>query len=138
MAFLCRQPNQRILILTLETGTRSTYLTSTLLVMSLPQPEADVAKTTPVLVTLLSLIPSFSLVCIYRMYRRYTGQDLSDPGYAPTSSYSEEEVEEGEEEGEEDGEEEEDREGDGEGKREKANGKCLSHVELVDEKETCI
>ena len=45
------------------------------------------------------------------MYRRYTGQDLSDPTYAPTPSYSEEEIEEREEEEEEDGEEGEDREG---------------------------
>lgn len=71
MAFIVRQPHDRIAVIAIETGTRTTYITTLLLSHSLPKPEGDVAKTAPVLCAFLSLLPAFFVVLVYRMLHRY-------------------------------------------------------------------
>lgn len=136
IAFLSRQTHSRILVLAIESGTRTTYFTTALIVMSLPQPEADIAKSAPVLVGFLSLLPTFVLVCLYRMYRRYKGQAYGDPNYAPPSSCSDEDMEEDQNMYNEDGMLEDYNMSDD--YKDEGGEKCLPIMEVVDVKETCI
>ena len=78
VGFLCRLQTQRILVLVIETGAHTTYITCVLLDNSLAQPEADMAKTAPVLCSLLSLIPAIIIVLLFRFYKRYTGKKFTD------------------------------------------------------------
>ena len=78
VGFLCRLHAQRILVLAIETGAHTTYFTNLLLDNSLDQPEADMAKTAPVLCSMLSLIPAIIIVLLFRFYKRYTGKEFSD------------------------------------------------------------
>ena len=83
--FLCRLAPQRILVLIMDSGTHTTYFTALLLENSLTQPDADIAKTAPVLCSLLSLIPAIILVLLFRIYKRYTGKDFADVIYSTGS-----------------------------------------------------
>ncbi len=78
VSFIAQQPHQRILVTSIETGARTTFLTGILLDQSLTQPEADMAKTAPVLCTLLSLVPAIIIVIIFRVYKRYAGRDYDE------------------------------------------------------------
>ena len=86
VAFVARQPLSRILVLSLETGCRTTYITCLLLTGTFRCPECDTARTTPVLGSLLSLTPGLVAVLIYRIYSRYKGRKYLDT--ATTSATS--------------------------------------------------
>ncbi len=79
IAFLCRLGPNKMLVLGMDTGTHTTYFTALLLDNSLTQPEADIAKTAPVLCSILSLVPAIIMVLLFRIYKRYTGKDFKDP-----------------------------------------------------------
>ncbi len=74
-----------MLVLAMDTGTHTTYFTALLLDNSLSQPEADIAKTAPVLCSLLSLFPAITMVLLFRIYKRYTGKDFKDPVFVEAS-----------------------------------------------------
>ena len=77
VAFIARQPLSRIIVISIETGCRTTYITCLLLSISLTSPESDIARTTPVLGGILSLIPGLVAVLIYRGYSRYRGSNYA-------------------------------------------------------------
>ena len=66
-AFIVGLPQSRILAISVETGCRTTVVTNLLLVSSMAQPEADLAKSAPALCSLLGVVPA--LVAI--LARRY-------------------------------------------------------------------
>ena len=78
VAFVARQPLSRILVMSLETGCRTTYVTCLLLTGSLECPDCDVARTTPVLGCLLSLTPGLVAVLMYRLYAQYKGLNYAE------------------------------------------------------------
>ncbi len=82
--FMCRLQPQKSLVIAMETGTHTSYFTCLLLDSSIPQPEADIAKTAPMLCSLLSLIPAIIMVLSFRIYKRYTGKDFVDTVYIMT------------------------------------------------------
>ena len=99
IAFIAQQPYQRIVVTSIETGVRTTFLTSLLLNNSLQQPEADIAKTAPVLCCLLSVLPSMIIIILCRIYKRFVSAKKMEemPTYEAPSDEEEEEVEEEEE-----------------------------------------
>ncbi|KAI0230966.1 hypothetical protein LSAT2_018652 [Lamellibrachia satsuma] len=78
-AFAVGLPQSRILTIAVETGGRTTVITNLLLVSSMAQPEADLAKTAPVLCSLLSVVPAFVAILVRRFMLR-----LRERKYAQT------------------------------------------------------
>ena len=80
IAFISQQSHARILVMCVETGSRTSFVTSLLLQHSLSQPEADMAKSAPVLCVLLALLPAFVILLFLRIYKRFFGgKDYIEP-----------------------------------------------------------
>ena len=79
IAFICRQTVRCMIVITMETGVRTSFITGVLLSISLEQPEGDIGKMGPTLWSFLSLLPAFMGVIIYKFYKRYNVRK-----YAPT------------------------------------------------------
>ena len=69
-AFAGRLPLAVIVVVSVDVGCRTTYVTRRLLQRSLPQPEADIAKTAPVIVSALSIVPALVAVLAWRCVRQ--------------------------------------------------------------------
>ena len=69
-AFVVGLPQRRILVIAVETGSRTTVITNLLLVSSMVQPEADMAKAAPVLCSLLGIVPAFAAILARRFVSR--------------------------------------------------------------------
>ena len=78
VAFIARLPKSRLLVLTVETGIRTTHSITLLLVASLDTPDGDIAKTTPVLASFLTLIPAFLVALTYRIIHKYRTRNYAE------------------------------------------------------------
>jgi len=77
VAFILRQPPQRILTIAIETGIQNTALPIVLMNLSLPQPDADLSTVGPVTVAtsaILSLFFAFAVVEIWRRFDFFTAR----------------------------------------------------------------
>ena len=92
IAFISQQSHARILVMCVETGSRMSLVTSLLLQHSLSQPEADMAKSAPVLCVLLALLRAFIILLFLQYFskpgdtflsgRRLVLPHLASPGLA--------------------------------------------------------
>lgn len=71
LAFLGRQSTSRIVAASIESGVRSSLLTTVLLSNTLPAPHGDIARIAPVLYTLLSVGPTLVLILMQRFHRGF-------------------------------------------------------------------
>ena len=83
MAFIARLPVSRILVIAIETGMRSSFLTCILIMSSLEQPDADMGKAGPTLWSFLTLAPALLACIVLRFYksyhiRKYAATDCTD------------------------------------------------------------
>jgi predicted Na+-dependent transporter len=70
IGYITRQSQGRIITLALETGLRTSYITNLCVTMTYSAQEANVIKTMPVLCSLLTLVPSFAIVVVYRIRKK--------------------------------------------------------------------
>ena len=70
IGYLTRQSQGRLISLALETGVRTSYITNLCVNMTYSVQEASVVKVIPVLCSLLTLVPSFVVVMVYRIRGR--------------------------------------------------------------------
>ena len=70
IGYLTRQSRGRLISLALETGVRTSYITNLCVTMTYSAQEARVVKAIPVLSGLLTLVPSFVIVMLYRIRRK--------------------------------------------------------------------
>ena len=71
MAFIARLPVSRILVIAIETGMHSSFLTCLLLAGSLEQPDADMAKAGPTVWSFLTLAPALFACIVVRFYKKF-------------------------------------------------------------------
>jgi hypothetical protein len=70
IGYLTRQSKGRLISLALETGVRTSYITNLCVTVTYSAEEARVVKTIPVLCGLLTVVPSFVIVMMYRIRRK--------------------------------------------------------------------
>ena len=87
VAFIARLPKSRLLVVSVESGVRTTYSISLLLVASLHKPDGDMAKTTPVLASFLTLVPAFLAALVYRVIHKYRTRNYAETecSYLPSN-----------------------------------------------------
>ena len=78
LAFIARLPKSRILVLSVETGVRTTYSITLLLSHSLETPDGDISKTTPVLSSILTLLAAFLTAIVYRVIHKYKTRNYTE------------------------------------------------------------
>ncbi len=70
VAFIFRLPLNNMVVVAIETGSRTMFITCLLLSRSLPEPENDIAKATPVLSGLFAQIPCLVVILVRRGLQR--------------------------------------------------------------------
>ncbi len=69
LAFIFRLPVKYLIVMTIEGGSRTMLVTSFLLLKSLPEPENDISKATPLIAEVTSLVPCLVTVLVFRTVR---------------------------------------------------------------------
>ena len=88
LALVAKQPLSRIHVIAIETGSRTTFISSILVDYSVPEPLDDLAKPIPVLASILSVGLGCLVVLLYRIASRCQTLLSGDTVYALSESDS--------------------------------------------------